>query len=544
MQATAQIIDGLHGSSSYSFFDFPLFLAHISAPHRQGPRNEYFDLRARCWWFVNGFYQSAVTFVGVLYANRLVAGGPNGFLIDNWQNGIVMFTVVIITVHSQVAVILDHWNWLHHVAIWGSQLLWFVFLLAYGNLPSFAIFNYNIRFMWETMIANQVHYWLVIICVPVLNLLPHFLITMALRKMAPGDHVIVQEYLALHDRGMLKDDEEQNEAVMHPRDFYLSVGGTASRKQSAFVGDALAVDRNNPVIKSMTSRISNDPRKHLQPFPSNGGMTVELPPAGAALGTQPSGLLSPGDGGRSPHHPTPSPAHGHGLGPSAGVTFQALAQGEIRGNGGAAAESTYLGPGALRTSDGGPVADAPAAAPPIAGVYAPTARGDPGASTGQSAYAAGSPPGIAVAGRASVGSLVGPPGRVTSGPARASVPVGQMSPTAWANAQPATGITPEHSMNDVRVESSGAVAMSRFAASITGDRAVPPVSAAYIGPGSAGAPRADGRGYRGAASLANGLGLSTQSSMSGDSSPVGSTGSNPFKKAKSIRQQVNETQPF
>jgi hypothetical protein len=36
------------------------------------------------------------------------------------QNGVLMFSIVIITVHLQLAIVLDQWLWLHHVAIWGS----------------------------------------------------------------------------------------------------------------------------------------------------------------------------------------------------------------------------------------------------------------------------------------------------------------------------------------------------------------------------------------------------------------------------------------
>lgn len=36
------------------------------------------------------------------------------------RNGLLMFTIVIITVHLQLAMVIDQWIWLHHLAIWGS----------------------------------------------------------------------------------------------------------------------------------------------------------------------------------------------------------------------------------------------------------------------------------------------------------------------------------------------------------------------------------------------------------------------------------------
>jgi hypothetical protein len=36
------------------------------------------------------------------------------------QDGILMFSVVIATVHSQLASVIDHWTWMHHASCWGS----------------------------------------------------------------------------------------------------------------------------------------------------------------------------------------------------------------------------------------------------------------------------------------------------------------------------------------------------------------------------------------------------------------------------------------
>ena len=36
------------------------------------------------------------------------------------QVGSALFTVVVITVHLELASMLEFWTWLHHIAIWGS----------------------------------------------------------------------------------------------------------------------------------------------------------------------------------------------------------------------------------------------------------------------------------------------------------------------------------------------------------------------------------------------------------------------------------------
>lgn len=36
------------------------------------------------------------------------------------QVGTLLFTVVVLTVHLELATVLEHWTWLHHFAIWFS----------------------------------------------------------------------------------------------------------------------------------------------------------------------------------------------------------------------------------------------------------------------------------------------------------------------------------------------------------------------------------------------------------------------------------------
>lgn len=36
------------------------------------------------------------------------------------QQGVLMFSIVIITVHLQLGSVIDHWTWMHHASCWGS----------------------------------------------------------------------------------------------------------------------------------------------------------------------------------------------------------------------------------------------------------------------------------------------------------------------------------------------------------------------------------------------------------------------------------------
>lgn len=72
-------------------------------------------------WLGTAFFHAALIVVMVLLgADSLDSDSASGHSWSLLRNGLLMFTIVIITVHLQLAIIIDQWIWLHHVAIWGS----------------------------------------------------------------------------------------------------------------------------------------------------------------------------------------------------------------------------------------------------------------------------------------------------------------------------------------------------------------------------------------------------------------------------------------
>ena len=45
---------------------------------------------------------------------------PDSSMVCVLQVGSILFTVVILTIHLEVASILEYWTWVHHVCIWFS----------------------------------------------------------------------------------------------------------------------------------------------------------------------------------------------------------------------------------------------------------------------------------------------------------------------------------------------------------------------------------------------------------------------------------------
>jgi hypothetical protein len=120
-----------------------------------------------------------------------------------------MFTIVIVTVHYQLAVLIDEWTWMHHVSMWGSIVLWFLFLMAYGAMPM--ELSTDLFALFLGAVANAPFFWVASFIVPLMCVLPSFAARQLQRYLRPRYYQVVQEIAARERRG-----EEVYEGVCAP----------------------------------------------------------------------------------------------------------------------------------------------------------------------------------------------------------------------------------------------------------------------------------------------------------------------------------------
>jgi phospholipid-transporting ATPase len=101
-----------------------------------------------------------------------------GLVWDNGKNGDylvlgnIVYSCVEVTVCLKAALILDSWNWLTHLSIWGSIAFWFLFLIVYSffwviGLPLAANMAGIIILIGQTPM-----FWLSVLLVPFTALIP------------------------------------------------------------------------------------------------------------------------------------------------------------------------------------------------------------------------------------------------------------------------------------------------------------------------------------------------------------------------------------
>lgn len=103
--------------------------------------NEKYTKRSFWTWIVTAFWHSLLLFWAtylIIYHDALWPNGKSdgGYLVF----GNMLYTYVVVTVCLKAGLEMESWTIFTHMAIWGSILSWFIFLIIYSRLwPTFPI---------------------------------------------------------------------------------------------------------------------------------------------------------------------------------------------------------------------------------------------------------------------------------------------------------------------------------------------------------------------------------------------------------------------
>lgn len=176
--------------------------------YKVGQENKFFNTTTLAQWILSAMYQSVIIFFVPVLAGHPSAQGPNGQMIGHWALATTVYSCVIITVNTRIALAVSFHTIFHHIFIWGSILFWYLFIFIYsamkpgttGSLDSSDNVYNLIYYLMETPA-----FWFSIIITPVTCLIPDILLQGVTRWFRPLDHHIIQEWAAkVEDHGELK----------------------------------------------------------------------------------------------------------------------------------------------------------------------------------------------------------------------------------------------------------------------------------------------------------------------------------------------------
>ncbi|CAI5995733.1 unnamed protein product [Closterium sp. NIES-64] len=153
-------------------------------------RNRLFTVGAIGMAMGKGMVQAAILFAVSFLPLLLSSSGADGRVLDLTAQGSILFTALVLAVNLELAITIQYWTVIHHMAVWGSIALWFIFLAIVSYVPATLSASF---YGMAPMLLPRPAYYLIVLLATVATLLPGFAAASITRYLAPTDVELVQE---------------------------------------------------------------------------------------------------------------------------------------------------------------------------------------------------------------------------------------------------------------------------------------------------------------------------------------------------------------
>jgi phospholipid-transporting ATPase len=157
-----------------------------------GQKNEFFSLKVSCEWGINAIYHSIVLYIfcQLFWYGDLIMG--DGKIAGHWVWGTAMYNVCLFTVLGKAALVTSNWTKYHVMAIPGSMLIWWVFVVAFAYVAPMANVSNELYGIIPHLYSSPV-FWLQTLVLAVLCLLRDFTWKYVKRMYFPQTYHHIQE---------------------------------------------------------------------------------------------------------------------------------------------------------------------------------------------------------------------------------------------------------------------------------------------------------------------------------------------------------------
>ncbi|OMO53863.1 Cation-transporting P-type ATPase [Corchorus capsularis] len=145
-----------------------------------GYRHEAYNMRLFWITMIDTLWQSLILFYVPLYVYKESS-------IDIWSMGSLWTIAVVVLVNIHLAMDIQRWVFITHVAVWGSIIITYACMVVLDSIPIFP--NY-----WTIYhLAKSPTYWLTILLITIVALLPRFVVKVVHQIFWPSDIQIARE---------------------------------------------------------------------------------------------------------------------------------------------------------------------------------------------------------------------------------------------------------------------------------------------------------------------------------------------------------------
>ncbi|XP_010529256.1 PREDICTED: phospholipid-transporting ATPase 1-like [Tarenaya hassleriana] len=152
-----------------------------------GHRHEAYNMRLFWFTMVDTLWQSLALFYVPLLTYKEGT-------IDIWSIGSLWTIAVVILVNIHLAMDIQRWVFVTHLAVWGSIMITYACMVVLDSIPVFP--NYGTIYY----LVTTARYWLTILLIIVVGLLPRFLVKVMSQAFWPSDIQIAREAERLDKR--------------------------------------------------------------------------------------------------------------------------------------------------------------------------------------------------------------------------------------------------------------------------------------------------------------------------------------------------------
>ncbi|XP_042443393.1 probable phospholipid-transporting ATPase 8 isoform X1 [Zingiber officinale] len=158
--------------------------------HQDGIHNIFFSWPRILGWMFNGVCCSLIIYYFTTGAIFHQAFRQDGRAAGSDILGVTMYTCVVWTVNCQLAIYLSYFTWIQHFVIWGSILVWYIFLVIYGFFPP--MISSSAYQVFLEACASSPLYWMTTLFVVISALLPYFFFSTIRDTLFPKYHNLIQ----------------------------------------------------------------------------------------------------------------------------------------------------------------------------------------------------------------------------------------------------------------------------------------------------------------------------------------------------------------
>ncbi|KAF6170451.1 hypothetical protein GIB67_036225 [Kingdonia uniflora] len=194
--------------------------------YQEGVQNVLFSWKRIIGYMINGLYSSLVIFFCCIKAFNHQSFRKGGEVVGLDIFGTTMYTCVVWVVNCQMAISVSYFTLIQHLFTWGSVVVWYLFLLAYGAIsPTLSTTAYKV---FIEACAPAPSYWIITFVVLIFAIIPYCVYKAIRMRFFPMYHQMVQ-WIRMEGKS---EDPEYCRIVRQRSIRPMTVGCTARREAS------------------------------------------------------------------------------------------------------------------------------------------------------------------------------------------------------------------------------------------------------------------------------------------------------------------------